>query len=262
MSAADELKLQRLVATIDLFVNGEAGTRVAIDNGRTVGTLAEIDKRAYKTKYVQKVFDYELLSQASLDAAGGVLIGVGNVVRVFGETDTALNRLYQVQEDKSLLQIDYTDIYDLKNAIPYPYNNKLVRQNLAQLRDPVTGHILTYTVEWSDVKAYNIFLTGRVKVSSHVAEAEGSSMFDFRMLVSIKDNTLTFNYDTVNPITLAPAGSNFPTAAPELTAVLGEPGDSYNIIKIKPVWDQLVIVENDPVMIEWFIENIDKTPFY
>lgn len=259
----NELKIQRLASTLDLFVNGQADESVAISNGRTVGTLASIDKRAFKTKYVQKIFDYSKLADAELDASGGVLIDVGNLVRVFGEVDVAKNRYYQVQDDKSLLQIDYTDIYDLKNTLPFPYNNKMVRQNLTQMQDPVIGSVLTYTVEPSSVKSYNIFLSGKVKVSSHKVGSEGMTSADFNMLISLKNSAAILNYNTSNLITLSPNGNTYPTTAPALTVFVDNdisPGN--NTLLIRPTWVQSVFNANDPVMVEWFIDNIDKTPFY
>lgn len=259
----NELKIQRLASTLDLFVNGSADESVAITNGRTVGTLASIDKRAFKTKYVQKIFDYSKLADAQLDASGEVLIGVGNLVRVFGETDVAKNRYYQVQEDKTLLQIDYTDIYDLKNTLSFPYNNKIVRQNLPQMQDPVTGRILSYTVEPSSAKSYNIFLSGKVRVVSHKAGAEGMSSANFNMMISLKNSVAIMTYKSYNVMALSPNGSTFPTSVPELIAFVDNdlsPGN--NTLLIKPTWIQFAFSQNDPVMIEWFIDNIDKTPFY
>lgn len=256
-----EQKVQDLVGLLDQFVNGQKGQTVAISGGRTVGTLATIDDKAYKTKYVQKIIDYKLLSEAQLDATANIL-DEGNVVRVFGETDIVKNRLYQVQEDETLLPIDYTDVYNLREPLPYPYNAKIVRQNLAEM-SVADNRLLTITVEPSSNKTYNLFLTGKLKVVSHKAGSEGMSGADFRLLVSLKGQVITQAFSLGNSMSLAASGMTYPVSYPALAAVLDtdlSPGN--NTILIKPSWTQTVFVNNDPVMIEWLIDSFDKKPYY
>lgn len=256
-----EQKVQELTDLLDQFVNGQAGQTVAISGGRTIGTLATIDQNAYKTKYVQKIFDYKFLADAQSDATANIL-DQDNVVRVFGETDIAKNRLYQIQADKSLLPIDYTDVYNLREPLPYPYNAKVVRQNLAQMAD-AANRLLTITVEPSSVKTYNLFLTGKIKVVSHKTGSEGMSGADFRMLVSMEGNVIIQTFGLDNAMNLSASGMTYPVTYPALTAVLDtslSPGN--NTILIKPSWTQTTFANNDPVMIEWLIDSFDKTPYY
>ncbi len=257
------LQLQNLVNTVDTFVNGTSEQRVAISSGRTVGTLAGLDKNINSIKYVQKIIDYSKLSDAVLDAAGSVILSVGNVVRVFGETNKTLNRLYQVQTDKTLLQIDYDDIYDLKNTLPYPYNNRLVQQSITQLLNPLSNTIISYSVVPSSIKGFTQFLTGTMKLSSQTVGKEGMIIGKFRIMIWLKGSTLqsevTWDYQDSMVVTGSTMQAN---VFPNLVASLDTTNSGYYILSIKPTFIGTNFSSSDSVMIEWFVEGVNRDSFY
>lgn len=105
---------------IGLFINGPANQTVQTDAG-PVKTLAGIAADAAALHYVQKIVDYRLWSQAN-SALG--LYDTGTLFRVYGDTET-LSGIWEKKDNggmAALVKVSYSDIYDLRDIIPAPWN--------------------------------------------------------------------------------------------------------------------------------------------
>lgn len=262
-----ETKLQTLVSAVDTFVNGDVGLRVAISGGRTISTLAGLDRKIKSTKYVQKLVDYKKLVDAETDAAAGIIIVPGNVVRVYADPVVSNNRLYEVQDDLTLTRVDYTDIYDLNSTTNDHQNVRVVKQSFDDLIDPVRNAILTMSVRTSETKVFCQAMKGRMRLVSQVSDNAGVMMAEFYLLVGLYNGQLHVNYQVApgSLVTLPiPNGENpgLDTPPPVLTARLVTSG-SYHQIIIAPDWDDSTgILPGDPVQIEWTLEGFGHDSLY
>lgn len=141
------IKLANLVAKVDAFVNGGVETVVNTTSGplkSLAATVAEIET----IQYVAQCRDYNTLSDL-LAGQGDIL--VGQVARVNIDPTTENNGFYQMQELNGLVKIQYSDLYDLNDLLPNPFNDldikfdetqTAVELPLVQARIPVSANFI------------------------------------------------------------------------------------------------------------------------
>lgn len=176
------------------FINGDETVVVPTDSGgiRSIaGTTAEL----LRFRYVQKVIDHRLYSDMVADSPN---IEVGMLIRVYGDTD-AINGLYK-KTDTGFLRVTYSDLYDLGNKLPNPWNYQYIKVNPTDTVD--SKQLLVYTEPLSSTDIFSQILRGNLTYTTTGAGVRGVSSRSFKLLISTGDTNLkTFNYQTSKDIT-------------------------------------------------------------
>ncbi len=249
-------KLESLVQVIDGFVNGDENTVITVTSGQ-FKSLAGIAKQASRSNYMQAVVDYKYKAQAVADAIAGVVIVPGNIARVYGETNWATNGLYEVQDDKSLLRVDYTDINNLNNILQGSAGVRNVIMNPSDIQDSTRSIIYRYQLAKGEARTFGQIITGQIRVFSAKSAAKGLSLFNFSYALMKDPMTLTSNFALTDSHIVA-VDVGYPSTHPTFVASFNSLTD-YDEIVVKAQWTDFL--SSDPVKIEIYLKGIDKANY-
>lgn len=187
--------LGKLNAKFNRFINGDESVVVPTDSGgiRSVaGTVAEL----LRFRYVQKVIDHRLYSDMVADNAN---IEEGMLVRVFGDADQ-INGLYKKTGPASFLRVVYSDLYDLGNKLPNPWNYQMI--TLSKLDTVDAKKLLTFNHPTSSTDIFSEMLRGNITYTTTEPGFKGVSSRSFKLLISTGDQNTKFQtYKFGNDIT-------------------------------------------------------------
>lgn len=249
-------RLESLVQIIESFVNGPAEQTITINSGQ-LRTLKGIEKLASQSKYLQKVVDYKLKSQADSDAFAGVILKPGMLASVYGEANKFDNGLFEVQEDKTLLRVDYKDIYNLGLPSNGDDTYRFVSLTSNQIQDPAQNIVARYKIAASEARPFINQIEGTFKCYSSKAGFEGATFGRFSLVFYKKGLVLQQSYQPSDINRLA-VSVDYPATQPTLTVEVVSTID-YDEVIVRAAWPDFLA--SDPVKVEFFLDGINKNNF-
>lgn len=241
-----ELRLMNVVATLEKIINGAENETVSTNNGQ-VPTLAGLVKQTRQFTHVLPVIDYKRHVELVADGLAD-LLKVGQIYRVWGDDDKIKNGFYRVEESniKLPLKSDYSDIYDLKQNLPNPWNyiDKTVYGS-----EISTTRVCSWVVGKTGTDSFSQSLEGTLHATSTLSGSESMSQIDFKLMFAYNEN--------------------FPSRIKQTYAITHNTNlDIGSVIATKPDLKLFAIVEDttmsDLVKISLFIQqtsNVNLSPY-
>lgn len=165
----NELKV--LNDKFDKFMNGSETDTVPVEGSDNLKSLSGIVADLKRFKYVQKVIDHRLY-QDMLDDD----IEVGLIVRIWGDSSN-VNGLYKKDSTNVFHKISYSDLYDLRDFLPNPWNYVSISKGPSDYNKPVD--LLSFKVPNSVFQTNPKRLSGNASFSVDGLGKRGSYSFDF-----------------------------------------------------------------------------------
>lgn len=182
-------QLQDLNNKINLFVNGNDSTLIPVASG-TIKSLAGIQKAALTNRFVQTIIDMktrqDILNNISF-------YNVGNLFRVWGETDPTFNGIYKIDTPSTILKISYADAYDLKEYLPNPWNYDTIKFDETVSNQPFLIAKITQPVQTIKVSLDEFIVDYSYVVDTNAKYAAYHSVVGVPVKVSARDTTEYFS---------------------------------------------------------------------
>lgn len=155
---------------LNKFINGSPSETVSIEGGSNIKTISGLASDLKSFKYVQRVINHRLYSDMLADT-----IEDGMLIRVWG--NDSLNGLYK-KDGVSYQKVSYSDLYDLRDYLPNPWNYSQVKKNSTEFNAGLD--ILSYKVINSNLYQTNPrVVKGSALYSIDSPTIRGSFSFDF-----------------------------------------------------------------------------------
>lgn len=207
----------KLNASIRKFVNGTKEEIVQTDSG-PIKTLSGLVDSVSKIRYTQKLVEYPTMTSALLAIDS---IESTDVVKV-----DALG-LYQKDAEGQLQPISYSDIYDLKDVLPDPWNYNQVLLQEDKTNVPVK--ICSFNLPTSNVQVQDICLEGSLKYNNSIEGFRGVYYTDFRLsVVTGNQDEKICKFECDNAITTS-FDNNIFFLSPRLDAVFNSDALTHQI---------------------------------
>jgi hypothetical protein len=182
---------------LSLFLNGSDTQTITTGSG-TVKSLSGIAKDLKSFKYVQRVIDHRLYSD--MISSDSVNIDMGMLVRVWGDTDI-INGMYRKDNQTVYTKIIYSDVYDLKEYMPNPWNYRSISKTAAEfIRDL---DILTLSMPNMVGKTFDEVIQGSIKSTTSDIGVRGSYAAEFKIHIATDNNQAMSLVKIANPTAIA-----------------------------------------------------------
>lgn len=188
---------ERLNSKLDKFINGTKEEMVQLDSGM-VKTIAGIESAMQRFKYVQMIIDYKLYDDM---VAADLQIEDGMLIRVYGDTDPLKNGIYRKDTTLVYTKINYSEIYDLRDMLPNPWNYAHTTLTPTQF-DSAAFQMLSFISPYSMVNVDDYVIEGSVRIKCDQAGYRGSYNYDFKVHILSGNQTVTNNIVVTNESTL------------------------------------------------------------
>ena len=187
MATEYELRLIDIVLKLEKLMNGADNETVQTTNGQ-VPTIAGIIKQAKQFKHVLPVIDYKLYSDLQSDALANLLIP-GQLYRVWGDTSPIHNGFFRVDEVDATLTIktDYSDIYDLRQNLPNPWNYIDTTIYGSQI---LTSKVCSWTISKTSVDSFAQSLEGTIHMTDTTPAQEKLTQTTFKLMFAYNETFL------------------------------------------------------------------------
>lgn len=221
-------QLSALNTKLYKFINGTSTDSVATDAG-PVKTIAGIVKDLTAFHYVQRVTDFKLYQQA-YDALP--TFEEGMLFRIWGDT-VGINGLYEKQVVNglaALVKVSYSDLYDLRDIFPPPWNYLNFQFDKTAL-DNGGGSIAERQISFSSTGYTETF---RVEIELHSTKAgyRGVNKRVIEFALNTGNSTEIANTQTVVSNTTAALDSGFTGLTLPVLLVSDAPDTVYHNVKV------------------------------
>lgn len=177
-------ELTALNAKFNLFINGDLNDTIATDAG-PVKSLASLQRDITSFKYVQKIIDHKAYADM---VAENLSIETGMLIRVWGDNDMSKNGVYKKVANAAFTKIIYSDIYDLRDYLPNPWNYRNIKKSADQFANDI--NILTVTLPNMVDKTFDEVIDGDFKGTVDFDGKRGSFYTKFKIhLAGVSDDT-------------------------------------------------------------------------
>ena len=180
---------EKLNSKLDKFINGTKDELVQLDSGM-VKTISGIAESMQRFKYVQQIIDYKLYGDM---VAADLQIEDGMLIRVYGDVDPLKNGIYRKDGSMVYTKINYSEIYDLRDLLPNPWNYTHTSLTPTQF-DSAAFQMLSFISPYSMVNIDDYIIEGSVRIKCDQAGCRGSYNYDFKVHI------LSGNQSVVNDI--------------------------------------------------------------
>lgn len=191
-SLVDELEL--LNDKFNKFIHGNSDELVHTDSGN-IKTLSGTLKDLKSFKYIQRVINHRLYSDMVQD---NLNIEIGMLIRIWGDS---INGLYKKDSNTVFTKVSYSDLYDLRDFLPDPWNYINIKKDESSFNTDVT--LITSKINNSFVDIESKRLHGNVVFDINSPNQRGSYSFDFVVHISTGGltepvaNIIKYNVSTI-----------------------------------------------------------------
>lgn len=179
------------------FINGKDDDFILNDKGQVIKSIAGIQKDLKSFKYVQKVMDFQTYSDVIVSDS---LIETEMLCRVWGDIDNGLNGIYRKKSTASYVKISYSDIYDLGNLLPNPWNYI----NISKTPIEYNRDIKLFTTKLPNMvgKSFTRIIEGDLQALTDVQNYRSSYSTKFKIHLVVADNIAKFLVVLYNSTTI------------------------------------------------------------